>query len=101
MMYGRILKLEEAKNDSLFLWGVRQVGKSALLETLFSEARYYDLLKSDEFERMFRRPSVLREEYPKVRTIIVSMDKYRCQLNDIEVIPAVEFLFDLWAGKIV
>ena len=61
-MYKRILKLEETKDDSTFLWGARQVGKSTLLETLFPSARYYDLLKSDEFERFFRRPALLREE---------------------------------------
>ncbi len=61
-MYSRILKLEETNEDSTFLWGARQVGKSTLLETLFPEARYYDLLKSEEFERFFRRPSLLREE---------------------------------------
>ena len=61
-MYKRILKLEETQDDSTFLWGARQVGKSTLLETLFPAARYYDLLKSDEFERFFRRPSLLREE---------------------------------------
>ena len=61
-MYKRILKLEETQDDSTFLWGARQVGKSTLLETLFPAARYYDLLKSDEFERFFRRPALLREE---------------------------------------
>ena len=61
-MYKRILKLEETQDDSTFLWGARQVGKSNLLETLFPAARYYDLLKSDEFERFFRRPALLREE---------------------------------------
>ena len=61
-MYKRILKLKETKDDSTFLWGARQVGKSTLLETLFPSARYYDLLKSDEFERFFRRPALLREE---------------------------------------
>ena len=61
-MYKRILKLEETQDDSTFLWGARQVGKSTLLETLFPTARYYDLLKSDEFERFFRRPALLREE---------------------------------------
>jgi predicted AAA+ superfamily ATPase len=64
-MYNRILKLEEALEESLFLWGARQTGKSTLLETLFPQARYYDLLKSDEFERLFRNPSLLREELDK------------------------------------
>ena len=61
-MYNRILKLKETNDDSLFLWGARQVGKSTLLETLFPDARYYDLLKSEEFERFFRRQALLREE---------------------------------------
>jgi len=42
-----------------------------------------------------------QEEYPKVRPIIVSMDKYRRDLNGIEVIPANEFLADLWKGGII
>lgn len=62
MGYKRILKLEDAVTDSLFLWGARQVGKSTLLETLFPDARYYDLLKNEEFERLLRRPQLLREE---------------------------------------
>jgi hypothetical protein len=65
-MYIRILKLEETTEDSVFLWGARQTGKSTLLETLFPKARYYDLLKSEEFERLFRQPSLLREELQSV-----------------------------------
>ncbi len=64
-MYNRILKLEETLEDSTFLWGARQVGKSTLLQTLFPQARYYDLLKSEEFERFFRKPALLREELMK------------------------------------
>jgi len=61
-MYIRYLKLEETTEDSLFLWGARQTGKSTLLKTLFPDARRYDLLKSEEFERLFRNPELLREE---------------------------------------
>lgn len=61
-MFTRILTLEDSKNDTVFLWGARQTGKSTLLKTLFPEATYYDLLKSDEFERFSRRPSLLSEE---------------------------------------
>jgi len=61
-MYIRLLKLEETAEDSLFLWGARQAGKSTLLKTLFPNARRYDLLKSEEFERLFRNPELLREE---------------------------------------
>jgi len=54
--------LEDENNDSVFLWGARQVGKTTLLENLYPNARYYDLLQSTEFERLFRRPSLLSEE---------------------------------------
>lgn len=46
-MVNRILKLEDASTESVFLWGARQTGKSTLLSALFPDARYYDLLKSD------------------------------------------------------
>jgi len=65
-MYIRILKLEETAGDSVFLWGARQTGKSTLLETLFPSVRRYDLLKSEEFERFFRNPALLREELENI-----------------------------------
>lgn len=61
-MYIRKLQLENENNDSVFLWGARQVGKTTLLENQYPNARYYDLLQSTEFERFFRRPSLLSEE---------------------------------------
>lgn len=61
-MLERILKLEESREDSLFLWGSRQTGKSTLLRSLFPNVRYYDLLKSDLRMSLQLRPSLLREE---------------------------------------
>lgn len=61
-MLERILNLENTENDSVFLWGARQTGKTTLLEMRYPEARYYDLLKAGEFERFFRRPELLSEE---------------------------------------
>ncbi len=61
-MYVRRLSLENENNDSIFLWGARQVGKTTLLEQLFPNARYYDLLKAHEFERLLRQPSLLSQE---------------------------------------
>lgn len=61
-MIDRILRLEDVATESVFLWGARQTGKSTLLNVLFPQARYYDLLKSDVFERLHRRPALLREE---------------------------------------
>ena len=61
-MVERILKLREIEDDSLFLWGSRQTGKSTLLRTLFPNARIYDLLKTDLRLAFQLRPSMLREE---------------------------------------
>lgn len=61
-MLDRILKLREIEDDSLFLWGSRQTGKSTLLKALFPKARLYDLLKSDVRMAFQLRPALLREE---------------------------------------
>lgn len=66
-MYLRRLSLEDENNDSLFLWGARQVGKTTLLEQLFPQARCYDLLQAKEFERLLRQPSLLSEELESMK----------------------------------
>ena len=58
----RIFKIQDAEEESVFFFGARQTGKTTLLKKLFPNARYYDLLKSEEFERLSRRPQLLREE---------------------------------------
>lgn len=61
-MFKRIATLPDVKRHSCFLWGPRQTGKSTLLRRLFPKVPYYDLLLADEFERLTRRPSAIREE---------------------------------------
>ena len=61
-MLDRLLKLQEIEDDSLFLWGSRQTGKSTLLKALFPQARLYDLLKTDVRMSFQLRPALLREE---------------------------------------
>lgn len=81
-MLSRKINLQDAENDSLFLWGARQTGKSTLLKAMFPDTRYIDLLKSDEFERYNRRPALLREELsllPENELIII---------DEIQKIPA-------------
>ncbi len=58
----RKIDFQDVENESIFLWGARQTGKSTLLKMIFPGVRYVDLLKSDEFERYSRRPALLREE---------------------------------------
>jgi predicted AAA+ superfamily ATPase len=61
-MFNRLQQLQGRNKESCFLWGARQTGKSTLLRRLFPDAPYYDMLRSDEFERFSRRPALLREE---------------------------------------
>lgn len=61
-MLKRILQLTDAKEDSVFLFGARQVGKTTLLLDLFPNNRFYDLLETDTYERLRRNPSLLRQE---------------------------------------
>ncbi len=81
-MISRIINLQGSENESIFLWGARQTGKSTVLRVLYPDSRYIDLLKSDEFERYNRRPSLLREELsllPENELIII---------DEIQKIPA-------------
>lgn len=61
-MYSRLQKLPLSLAETCFLWGPRQTGKSTLLKALFQEAIRYDLLLSTTYQRLLRRPDLLREE---------------------------------------
>jgi predicted AAA+ superfamily ATPase len=60
-MFNRKQILIDSENESLFLWGARQTGKSTLLNHLFPDALWFDLLLSDVYERLSKNPSVFRE----------------------------------------
>jgi uncharacterized protein len=60
-MYNRKQIFQGLGQESAFLWGARQTGKSTLLKTLFPETPTFDLLLGDIFERFQRNPSLLRE----------------------------------------
>src|SRR5215471_9901784 len=61
-MINRILNLDNPHNDSTFVWGARQVGKTTLIREVFPKATYYDLLQTKDFERLLRNPSLLGED---------------------------------------
>ncbi|MBI5149570.1 MAG: ATP-binding protein [Candidatus Omnitrophica bacterium] len=52
------------RRHSFFLFGPRQTGKSTLLQATFasSQTLYYDLLKSEEYQRFSATPHLFREE---------------------------------------
>lgn len=58
----RSLQLPVPPEESFFLWGPRQTGKSSLLRSTYPDAVWYDLLETDLYLRLTERPSLLREE---------------------------------------
>jgi predicted AAA+ superfamily ATPase len=61
-MYKRILNLPLSTSETCFVWGPRQTGKSTLLKTIYPDAKRYDLLLSDQYQRLLLQPSLIREE---------------------------------------
>ena len=62
MLIKRLITIPELQEDSVFLWGARQTGKSTLLKSLFPKTRYYDLLLPDVYSRLQRKPDLLIQE---------------------------------------
>jgi len=61
-MISRILNLDNEYNDSTFVWGARQVGKTTLIRETYPDVVFYDLLQAKDFERLLRNPSLLGED---------------------------------------
>lgn len=71
----RLICLPPAGEETFFLWGSRQSGKSTLLKELYAGAYWLDLLKSDVFRRYATRPECLREELAQNGARFVVVDE--------------------------
>jgi len=60
-MYIRKQTFEGLDKESAFLWGARQTGKSTLLNTLYPDSLYFDLLLSDEYNRFIGNEELLKQ----------------------------------------
>ncbi|MFN5414879.1 MAG: AAA family ATPase, partial [Bacteroidota bacterium] len=81
-MFIRNQQLQGSEGESLFLWGARQTGKSTLLKSLFKDALWFDLLKSDVFMRYERDPAQFRE------VILAEGENRVIIVDEIQKIPA-------------
>jgi len=72
-VYARRLDLAGLlRKKSVFLLGPRSTGKSTLIGQQLPEARTYDLLDADVFNRLLREPRLLAEE--NERNVIIAID---------------------------
>jgi uncharacterized protein len=58
----RLLNIKLPEGQSAFLWGPRKTGKTTFLKAAFPESLRYDLLQTDLFLDLVKRPFLLREQ---------------------------------------
>jgi len=58
----RLLKITLPKKQSAFLWGPRQTGKTTFLSATFPDSLRFDLLQTDLYLELVKRPFLLREQ---------------------------------------
>lgn len=71
-MYIRKINLPELlKKKSFFLFGARSTGKSTLIGLQLANAKVYDLLDSEIYKNLIKRPKIIEEENSNPAQIIV------------------------------
>lgn len=83
-MYTRLLS---PPKHSFFLFGPRGTGKTTWLKTAFKEAKWFDLLRSEELLKLMRKPEQLRFEVEALKkgswVVIDEIQKLPLLLNEI------------------
>jgi predicted AAA+ superfamily ATPase len=80
-MYNRKQLFLGSEQESIFLWGARQTGKSTLLKMFFPNAQWFDLLISNEYKRLCTKPDILRE------TVLANLNTQPVIIDEIQRIP--------------
>ena len=81
-MFERKIQLPAAGTETFFLWGPRQTGKTTWLKTIYPQAHWLDLLKSDEYRRYLQNPELLRLELAERE------DKPFVVIDEVQKLPA-------------
>lgn len=86
-MLSRALILPKRPDETFFLWGPRQVGKSRLLAATYPDARTIDLLSTAEYSRYLQQPGLLRDELrdapPGTLTVVDEVQKVPALLDEV------------------
>lgn len=77
--FSRLLDINLPKGKSAFLWGPRKVGKSYWIKRHLPKAVLIDFLKTDVFADFISRPSLLRERYSEINSLIV--------IDEVQMVP--------------
>jgi predicted AAA+ superfamily ATPase len=80
-MYNRKQLFVGAENESVFVWGARQTGKSTLLKMLYANALTFDLLISRTYNELAKDPDSLRE------TVLANLNKTPVVIDEIQRLP--------------
>lgn len=82
MILDRVLTIPELEDDSVFLWGARQTGKSTLLRRVYPRGHYYDLLLPDVYSKLQRRPELLIQELEHIN------DNEPVIIDEVQMLPS-------------
>lgn len=84
-VFKRLLNINLPGQQSAFLWGARQTGKSSFLKLIFKNSLYYDLLDTHEVMRLTKSPYLLREEL-----LVADPDKLKLPIiiDEIQKVPS-------------
>lgn len=105
-MFKRILNIQVPKNQSIFLWGARQTGKSSYLEITYQNSLRYDLLNTELLLRYTQSPFLFREELLmqpieqlRLPIIIDEVQKIPILLNEVHLLIEKEKLQFILCGS--
>jgi len=69
------------KKKSFFLFGARSTGKTTLIQQSLKNFKLYDLLDSDIYKRLLKRPKLLEEENRNIKNQIIVIDEIQKQAH--------------------
>jgi predicted AAA+ superfamily ATPase len=84
-MFKRLLNMQLPGEQSAFLWGARQTGKTSYLAIHFPQATTYDLLDTYQMMRLTKSPWLLREE---VSALSKNALQHPIIIDEIQKVPA-------------